>query len=313
MSHVYVLVEHDADQLNSVTAELITAARPLGTVSAVVVGGHADALAEELGQLGAAQVVDAQAADYDSRLILPEVDALSALGQANPAPIVVAATPTGNEIAGRVAARLASGALSDVTEIKEDGSAVHSIFGGAYETTATAVGQCPVYTVRPGAVDAVPQPTDGAVAPMELPAAGALDVKVTGFTPAEKSARPELTTARVVVAGGRGVEGKFGEVVEPLADAFGGAVGATRDVVDEGDYDAAHQIGQTGVTVSPDLYIGLGISGAMQHISGMQTSGTIVVVNQDGDEPFFQIADLGVVGDLHEIAPALTEEINSRK
>ena len=115
------------------------------------------------------------------------------------------------------------------------------------------------------------------------------------------------------MAGGRGVEGKFGEVVEPLADTFGGAVGATRDVVDEGDYDAAHQIGQTGVTVSPDLYIGLGISGAMQHISGMQTSGTIVVVNQDGDEPFFQIADLGVVGDLHEIAPALTEEINSRK
>lgn len=313
MSHVYVLVEHEADELSSVTAELITAARPLGAVSAVVVGGHADALAGRLGELGAAQVVDAQVPDYDSRLIVPEVDALAALGQANPAPIVVAATPTGNEIAGRVAARLASGALADVVSINADGSAEHSIFGGKYTTTATASGQCPVYSVRPGVIAAVPQPAEAQVAPMELPGAGDLDVKVTNSTPAEKSARPELTSARVVVAGGRGVEGKFAEIVEPLADALGGAVGATRDVVDEGDYDASAQIGQTGVTVSPALYIGLGISGAMQHISGMQTAGTIVVINQDGDEPFFQIADLGVVGDLHDIAPALTAEIESRE
>ena len=116
-----------------------------------------------------------------------------------------------------------------------------------------------------------------------------------------------------MVSGGRGVGDNFAEIVEPLADALGGAVGATRDAVDEGFYDATHQVGQTGVTVSPDLYIGLGISGAIQHTSGMQTSGTIVVVNQDQDEPFFQIADLGVVGDLHEIAPALTEELKARQ
>lgn len=313
MSHVYVLVEHDADNLLPVTGELITAARELGTVSAVVVGKQADKFDADLAALGAAQVVQATAEDYEQRFLTPEVDALHALGAANPAPFVLAATPANNEIAGRLAARLASGALVNVNGIAADGSAQMSIFGGSYETTSTAAGQCPIYTLRPGAVEAAPQQVEAQPAPMPLPAATAKDVKVTSFTPAQKSARPEITEAKAVVAGGRGVGDEFGAVVEPLADALGAAVGATRDAVDEGFYDAAYQIGQTGVTVSPDLYIGLGISGAIQHTSGMQTSGTIVVVNQDQDEPFFQIADLGVVGDLHEIAPALTEELKARQ
>lgn len=313
MSHVYVLVEHDADNLLPVTGELITAARELGTVSAVVVGKQADKFDADLAALGAAQVVQATAEDYDQRFLTPEVDALHALGAANPAPIVLAATPANNEIAGRLAARLASGALVNVNGIAADGSAKMSIFGGSYETTSTAAGQCPIYTLRPGAVEAAPQQVEAQPAPMPLPAATDKDVKVKSFTPAQKSARPEITEAKAVVAGGRGVGDEFGAVVEPLADALGAAVGATRDAVDEGFYDAAYQIGQTGVTVSPDLYIGLGISGAIQHTSGMQTSGTIVVVNQDQDEPFFQIADLGVVGDLHEIAPALTEELKARQ
>lgn len=313
MSHVYVLVEHDADNLLPVTGELITAARELGTVSAVVVGKQADKFDADLAALGAAQVVQATAEDYEQRFLTPEVDALHALGAANPAPIVLAATPANNEIAGRLAARLASGALVNVSGIAADGSAQMSIFGGSYEITSTAAGQCPIYTLRPGAVEAAPQQVEAQPAPMPLPAATDKDVKVTSFTPAQKSARPEITEAKAVVAGGRGVGDEFGAVVEPLADALGAAVGATRDAVDEGFYDAAYQIGQTGVTVSPDLYIGLGISGAIQHTSGMQTSGTIVVVNQDQDEPFFQIADLGVVGDLHEIAPALTEELKARQ
>lgn len=313
MSHVYVLVEHDADNLLPVTGELITAARELGTVSAVVVGKQVDKFDADLAALGAAQVVQATAEDYDQRFLTPEVDALHALGAANPAPIVLAATPANNEIAGRLAARLASGALVNVSGIAADGSAQMSIFGGSYETTSNAAGQCPIYTLRPGAVEAAPQQVEAQPAPMPLPAATDKDVKVKSFTPAQKSARPEITEAKAVVAGGRGVGDEFGAVVEPLADALGAAVGATRDAVDEGFYDAAYQIGQTGVTVSPDLYIGLGISGAIQHTSGMQTSGTIVVVNQDQDEPFFQIADLGVVGDLHEIAPALTEELKARQ
>ena len=187
MSHVYVLVEHDADNLLPVTGELITAARELGTVSAVVVGKQADKFDADLAALGAAQVVQAMAEDYEQRFLTPEVDALHALGAANPAPIVLAATPANNEIAGRLAARLASGALVNVSGIAADGSAQMSIFGGSYETTSTAAGQCPIYTLRPGAVEAAPQQVEAQPAPMPLPAATGKDVKVTSFTPAQKS------------------------------------------------------------------------------------------------------------------------------
>lgn len=316
MAHVYVLVEHNNGQLNPVTNELITAARPLGVVSAVVVGtaGQAEALAPQLAQAGAAQVIDATADDYDKRLILPEVDALHALGAANPAPIVVAASTTGNEIAGRLAARLASGVLTNVVGIEADGTARHEIFGGAVITTAAAGGSCPIYSVRPGAIKAVEEAAAGEVAAMSLPAATAKDVTVTSFTPAEHGDRPDLNQAVNVVSGGRGVgEDGFAEYVEPLADVLGAAIGATRDVVDEGWAPAHSQIGQTGATISPDLYFALGISGAIQHLSGMQTAGTIVAVNQDRDEPIFNISDIGVVGDVEDIVPALVAELEKRK
>ncbi|PRQ10733.1 electron transfer flavoprotein subunit alpha [Corynebacterium sp. 13CS0277] len=313
---VYVLVEHSGGALDAVTAELITAARPLGAVTAVVVGtpGTAAALQPQLAAAGAETIIAAEADSTAQRLIIPAVDALSILAAATPGPIVVAAGATGNEIAGRLSARLASGVLCDVVAIAADQTATQSIFGDTITTTSAVGGASPIYTLRPGAVTADPQPASGTLLAQPLPEATVKDVTVTSFTPAVKGDRPELTQAKVVVAGGRGVgEEGFGTLVEPLADALGAAVGATRDAVDSGYVDGAAQIGQTGVTVSPDLYIGLGISGAIQHKSGMQTSGTIVAINNDEDAHLFEIADFGIVGDVETVVPELIERINARR
>lgn len=318
MAHVYVLIEHENGQLNPVSKELIAAARPLGSVHAVVVSapGGCEQLPAELASAGVDKIYSAEVADYEQRLVLPEVDALSTVAVSNPGPIVVAAGTAGNEIVGRLGARLASGILSDVVGINADGTAQHSIFGGSVDVVAQAEGDCPLYSLRPGAVEPEANPVQGAgnLEKIVLGGAAENEARVASFTPAVKGDRPDLMQAKNVVAGGRGVGSaeNFADVIEPLADSLGAAVGATRDAVDDGMYAPAHQIGQTGVTVSPKLYIGLGISGAIQHLAGMQTAEHIIVVNQDADEPFFAVADLGVVGDLHEIAPALTAELRAR-
>ncbi|CAB0549697.1 electron transfer flavoprotein subunit alpha/FixB family protein [Corynebacterium diphtheriae] len=316
MSTVYVLVEHANGQVLPATGELITAARPLGDVTAVVVGtpGSHESLVSQIAEYGATAIVAAQVADTDSRVVIPQADALSMLAAAQPGPILLDSGAHGNEIAGRLAARLASGVLCNVVGVNADRTVVMSIFGDTVDVSAAVGGASPIYTLRPGAVEAVPAPSQPAVSVMDIPPADVKDVKVSSFTPAAHGDRPDLSTAKVVIAGGRGVESaeNFTTIVEPLADALNGAVGATRDAVDLGYYPAQYQVGQTGVTVSPDLYIGLGISGAIQHTSGMQTSKKIIVINNDADAPFFQIADLGVVGDIHEIAPLLVKEIAQR-
>ncbi|MDO5098458.1 MAG: electron transfer flavoprotein subunit alpha/FixB family protein [Corynebacterium sp.] len=318
MSNAYVLVEYSGDQVLGTTADLIAAAKVFGAVTAVIVsapGAHTG-LHDQLRAMGADAIVAAEAADLDTRIVLPAVDALSMLAAGAPAPIVLDAGAHGNEIAGRLAARLASGVLCDVVGINADRTAAMSIFGDSIEVTAAVGGTSPIYTVRPGAITAtVGAAGAGTFSSFALPAATVKDVTVTNFVPAAKGDRPELTAAKVVVAGGRGVESaeNFHSVVEPLADALGGAVGATRDAVDLGWYPPQFQVGQTGVTVSPDVYIGLGVSGAIQHTSGMQTANKIIVVNNDEDAPFFQIADLGVVGDLHEIVPEVVAEIARRR
>ncbi|MDK4304925.1 electron transfer flavoprotein subunit alpha/FixB family protein [Corynebacterium pseudodiphtheriticum] len=318
MAHVYVLIEHENGQLNPVSKELIAAARPLGSVHAVVVSapGGCEQLPAELASAGVDKIYSAEVADYEQRLVLPEVDALSTVAASNPGPIMVAAGTAGNEIVGRLGARLASGILSDVVGINANGTAQHSIFGGSVDVVAQAEGDCPLYSLRPGAVEPEANPVQGAgnLEKIVLGGAAENEARVVSFTPAVKGDRPDLLQAKNVVAGGRGVGSaeNFADVIEPLADSLGAAVGATRDAVDDGMYAPAHQIGQTGVTVSPKLYIGLGISGAIQHLAGMQTAEHIIVVNQDADEPFFAVADLGVVGDLHEIAPALTAELRAR-
>ncbi|HLR99425.1 MAG TPA: electron transfer flavoprotein subunit alpha/FixB family protein [Mycolicibacillus parakoreensis] len=317
MAEVLVLVEHAEGALKKVTSELITAARTLGEPSAVVVGapGTADPLVDGLKAAGAAKIYVAESEDVDNYLVTPVVDVLASLTEsAGPAAVLLAASPDGREIAGRLAARIGSGLLVDVVDVQEGAKVVHSIFGGAFTVEAQANGDTPVITVRAGSID--PEPADGAgeKVTVEVPEQAENATKITAREPVVAGDRPELTEATVVVAGGRGVGSadKF-SVVEELADSLGAAVGASRAAVDSGYYPGQFQIGQTGKTVSPQLYIALGISGAIQHRAGMQTSKTIVVVNKDEEAPIFEIADYGIVGDLFNVAPQLAEAVKARK
>ncbi|OBA89202.1 electron transfer flavoprotein subunit alpha [Mycolicibacterium elephantis] len=317
MAEVLVLVEHAEGALKKVTAELITAARVLGEPSAVVVGkpGTAEPLVEGLKEAGAAKIYTAESDDAENYLITPYVDVLASLVEsASPAAVLLAASADGKEIAGRLAARTGAGVLTDVVEVKEGGKAVHSIFGGAYTVEAESTGELAVITVRPGAVEAAPSAGAGEVVSVEVPAQSESATKITKREPAVAGDRPELTEATVVVSGGRGVgSAENFKIVEELADALGGAVGASRAAVDSGYYPGQFQVGQTGKTVSPQLYIALGISGAIQHRAGMQTSKTIIAVNKDEEAPIFEIADLGIVGDLFKVTPQLTEAVKARK
>ncbi|NLD85468.1 MAG: electron transfer flavoprotein subunit alpha/FixB family protein [Actinomycetales bacterium] len=316
MAEVLVAVEHVDGELKKATLELLTAARALGEPAAVVFGdsGVAASLAEELKAGGAEKIYAAEGDNVQNYVVAPKVDVLAGLAEQGAAAVLLAATAEGKELAGRLAARTGSGVLSDVIEIRQDGSAVHSIFGGAFTVDATVSGDTPVYVVRPGAVEAEATAGAGEIVEVQVPEPENA-AKITSRNPIVGGDRPELTEATIVVSGGRGVGSaeKFTEVVEPLADSLKAAVGASRAAVDSGYYPGQFQVGQTGKTVSPQLYIALGISGAIQHRAGMQTSKTIVAVNKDEEAPIFEIADYGIVGDLFNVAPQLTEAVNARK
>jgi electron transfer flavoprotein alpha subunit len=317
MAEVLVLVEHADGAIKKVTSELITAARVVGEPSAVVIGkaGTAAPLTDGLKAAGAAKIYVAESDDADNYLITPYVDVLASLVEsASPAAVLLSSSADGKEIAGRLAARIGSGVLSDVVEVKEGAKGIHSIFGGAFTVEAETTGEVPVITVRAGSIDAAPADGAGEVVNVEVPAQAENATKITKREPAVAGDRPELTEASVVVSGGRGVgSAENFNVVEALADSLGAAVGASRAAVDSGYYPGQFQVGQTGKTVSPQLYIALGISGAIQHRAGMQTSKTIIAVNKDEEAPIFEIADLGIVGDLFKVAPQLTDAVKARK
>jgi len=310
MAEVLVLVDHVEGEIKKATYELLTAARVLGEPSAVVVGPAV--ATKDLAAHGAEKVYVAET-DRDD-FLTPQVDVLAALVEAkSPAAVLIAVSADGKEIAGRLALRTNSAWLNDVVDVSSDG-VTHSVFGGAWVVAAKAATDHPVITVRPGSFEVEDTAGAGAEEAVEVPAAAGRAATVTSREPIEGGDRPELTEASVVVSGGRGVgSAEDFSVVEGLADVLGAAVGASRAAVDSGYYPHQFQVGQTGKTVSPQLYIALGISGAIQHRAGMQTSKTIVAVNKDPEAPIFEIADFGVVGDLFKVAPQLREAVAKRK
>jgi electron transfer flavoprotein alpha subunit len=318
MSEVFVVVEHAAGTVKKVTLEMLTLARGLGAPAAVVLGapGTAAALAGRLGEYGAGRVYVAESDDIDGYLVAPKAAVLADLVRREaPAAVLLGATQEGKEIAGRLAVRLDNGLLSDISDLAADGTATQTVFAGSAIVTARVTRGFPLATLRPNSVTPEPAP----VAPELVPVEVALDestrlARVVGRVAEAKGARPELTEASVVVSGGRGVGSADNfALVEELADLLGGAVGASRAATDSGFYPHQYQVGQTGKTVSPQLYVALGISGAIQHRAGMQTSKTIVAVNKDAEAPIFELADLGVVGDLFAVVPQAVEEIRKRQ
>lgn len=314
MAEVLVLVDHIDGENKKSTFELLTAARALGEPAAVVVGpaGTAGKLAEGLKANGAAKIYVAET--DTAEFLSPQVEVLAALVAAKePAAVLLTATADGKEIGGRLAARTGSALLGDVVAVSAQG-VTHSVFGGAFIVEAESRTPHPVITVRPGAIEVEPVEGAGAEEAVEVPAASVRAATVVSREPVTVGDRPDLSEASVIVSGGRGVgSAEQFAVVEALADSLGAAVGASRAAVDSGYYPHQFQVGQTGKTVSPQLYIALGISGAIQHRAGMQTSKTIIAVNKDPEAPIFEIADYGIVGDLFKVAPQLQEEITKRK
>jgi electron transfer flavoprotein alpha subunit len=318
MAEVLVLVDHVDGTVKKITSELLTAARLLGEPSAVVIGsaGTADAIAGALAEYGAAKIYVAEGDEFGKYLVGPKVDVLASVaGTASPAAVLVAATAEGKEIAGRLAVRLESGVLHDVIGLTADGVATQAIFAGQVMVKSEVTTGTPIYALRGSAVDAAPAAGAGEKVPVEVTLSQvATKAEILDRIVESSGSRPELTDAQIVVSGGRGVgSAENFKVVEDLADALGAAVGASRAAVDSGFYAHQFQVGQTGKTVSPQLYVALGISGAIQHRAGMQTSKTIVAVNKDAEAPIFELADFGVVGDLFAVAPQAADEVRKRK
>lgn len=319
MSQVLVLVEHSGGDLSGTTTELLAAAVLLGEPAAVVVaepGATAD-LAAKLAPLGAATVYAAEVAGATSLLVTPQVAALKAAADAagSIAAVIVGTSPDSREAGARLAVRIGGAYQSDVVGIGDGGVVTQQAFGGAYTVTASAAKGVPIISLRQHSVDGTAPAAGGIIVTLDISADSAPTTEITArHEEAVASERPSLQSADVVVSGGRGLGSKEKFVlVEQLADVFGAAVGASRAAVDAGYCEHNMQVGQTGVTVSPNLYIAVGISGAIQHRAGMQSAKTIVAINKDADSPIFDLADFGVVGDLFTIVPQLIEAVAARK
>jgi electron transfer flavoprotein alpha subunit len=316
MAEILVLAEHDGETVKKVTTELLTLARAHGEPSVVWTGDGVSGGRARLAEFGAVKVYVADATDYADYVVAPKAELLAHLvDAAAPAAVLVAATSEGREVAGRLAVKTGSGVLTDVTGLADGVVGEQSIFGGAITVQSLVRTGTPIIAVRPNAVTPEPSAGPADLEPVEFTVSDAAKgARVTGKVVAERGARPELTEASIVVSGGRGLgSGEHFALIEQLADSLGAAVGASRAATDAGWYPHQFQVGQTGKTVSPQLYMAIGISGAIQHRAGMQTSKTIMVVNKDPEAPIFELADFGVVGDLFKVVPQLIEEIGKRQ
>ncbi|MGO9785005.1 MAG: electron transfer flavoprotein subunit alpha/FixB family protein [Streptosporangiaceae bacterium] len=319
MAEVLVLAEHSGGDVKKVTLELLTLARQFGEPVVVWAGAGAADGQPRLAEYGAAKVYVAEGAEFGDYVTTPEAELLASLvTETSPAAVLLASTGQNKEVAGRLAVKTDSGMLCDAVGLAAgDGGKIvaeQSVFGGATVVHSAVKTGTPIITVRPNSVAAEPAPGTAELSAVSLSLSDAAkSAKVTEKIVQETGQRPELAEAAIVVSGGRGVGSADGfEIIEKLADALGAAVGASRAVTDAGWYPHKFQVGQTGTTVSPQLYMAIGISGAIQHRAGMQTSKTIIAVNKDPEAPIFELADFGVVGDLFQVVPQLLDDIQKR-
>jgi electron transfer flavoprotein alpha subunit len=318
MAEVLVLVDHAGGQVRKTTSELLTIARRLGEPSAVFVGDGYDAASATLGAYGAQKVYRAESADLVDYLVVPQAELLAQLVEkTSPAAVLIASSAEGKEVAARLAVKTGSGLITDAVDVRAGAGGgvetTQSVFAGSYSVTATVTEGTPIVTVKPNSATPEQSESQPSEEVVEFTASDAAKTaRITATAPREKTGRPELTEAAIVVSGGRGTAGDFSKV-EDFADALGAAVGASRAAVDAGWYPHASQVGQTGKQVSPQLYVACGISGAIQHRAGMQTSKTIIAVNKDEEAPIFELVDFGVVGDLFAVLPQATAAVEAKK
>ncbi|MGB3828927.1 MAG: electron transfer flavoprotein subunit alpha/FixB family protein [Ornithinimicrobium sp.] len=315
MAEVLVLVDHVDGEVRKSTAEMLTAARELGEPSAVYIGSGFASASEALAQYGAVKAYRVEGPEVTDFLVAPTAEVLAHLVQQTaPAAVLVPSSSEGKEIAGRLAIKTQAGLITDAVGIRRgEGDAietVQSVFAGNFEVVATVSQGAPIITVKPNSITATEAAGQMSDEVIEVTiSAGAQTARIVERADKAQSSRPKLTEASIVVSGGRGTGGDFGPV-EQFADRLGAAVGASRAAVDAGWYPHSNQVGQTGTSVSPQLYIAAGISGAIQHRAGMQTSKTIVAINKDEEAPIFGMVDFGVVGDLFDVLPQAVATIS---
>ena len=322
MGSILIVAEIQGGQIREASYELATFANTVGSatgrdIHSLVVGGNAEALADEFAKKGGGTVHLVEGDVFDNHNAEATTAAITAAIEASGADLVlVSNTPSGWDVAPRVAAGLDAGFVSDCFKVEAEGDGIgfhRRVFNGKLDAHMTSNGGLVVATVQPGATNAFEGTTDGSVSKLDVNV-GDLKTKYIETKVAE-SKGVDLTKADVIISGGRGVGApeKFEEVIKPLAEALGGAMGASRPVVDAGWLPHEYQVGSSGQVVTPKLYIAAGITGAIQHIVGMKGSNFIIAINKDPDAPIFEVADLGVVGDLLEVVPALTEAVNTAK